>query len=92
MDEKPAAWSASSGSLMNMALIPSRCSALNSMTQHYHFMPPYDMHITNRKTSKGQQVVLKLLLPSGIADKTPERLDYGIEDSPDGFKSVLVAS
>jgi hypothetical protein len=30
------------------------------------------------------------LLPSGITDNTTKHLDYGIEDSPDGLKSVLV--
>jgi hypothetical protein len=64
--------------------------ASNSMIQHYQFSPPYDMCITTCERSKGRQVVLRALLPTGIAKNTTDNLNYKIEDSPDGLKSVLV--
>jgi hypothetical protein len=65
-------------------------SSSASKTKDYSFVPPHQMSITNRATSKGRQVLLKILLPAGVAHKTTDRLDYKIEDSIDGSKSVLV--
>jgi hypothetical protein len=62
----------------------------NSTIQHYQFSPPYDLCITTREQSKGRQVVLRTLLLTGVAKNTTDNLDYKIEDSPDGSKSVLV--
>jgi hypothetical protein len=53
-------------------------------------MPPHEMRIARRNESKGRQVVLQILLPSGIANNTTEQLDYRIQDSMDGSTSVLI--
>jgi hypothetical protein len=73
---------------MKAGILPS--SSASTSKKDYTYMPPHQLCITNRVTSKGRQAVLQIMLPAGLTNKTTERLVYTIEDSIDGSKSILV--